>query len=486
MSVTDLSNLKNRDDAILGEMKMKRAIFQKFILLLSLALFLSGIIFGGVISNIILERSRDSMLYNLKIADLSLDYSSNLKEQVDKFKTIGEYEKVRFTIFDKEGNVLADSSVIDNNNMENHSNREEIIETLLEGKGFAKRKSKTLGISMLYIACLSENKNYILRISVPFSGLLEYSDILFPALLVSIGITLMISIFLANQFSRTVTKPLQEIAEELRKIKEEKPDFHFKNYRYEEMNIIADTIMEMSQAVKNSLKQIEFEKMVRQEFFSNASHELKTPITSIRGYIELLENGLAINDNQRKDFLSRIKKETKNMTNLINDILMISRLETKEAEVVISDVRICPLVMEVCNSLEPLAKQCNVTVEVNCKPLVMKANDQQLRELFSNLINNAIKYNKVGGKVFVTVSTEANQVIIIVKDTGVGIPEESKQRVFERFYRVDKGRSKKMGGTGLGLSIVKHVVNYYNGSIELESKLNEGSKFTVRLPKEMI
>ena len=174
------------------------------------------------------------------------------------------------------------------------------------------------------------------------------------------------------------------------------------------------------------------------------------------------------------------------MTNLINDILMISRLETKEAEVVISDVRICPLVMEVCNSLEPLAKQCNVTVEVNCKPLVMKANDQQLRELFSNLINNAIKYNKVGGKVFVTVSTEANQVIIIVKDTGVGIPEESKQRVFERFYRVDKGRSKKMGGTGLGLSIVKHVVNYYNGSIELESKLNEGSKFTVRLPKEMI
>jgi two-component system phosphate regulon sensor histidine kinase PhoR len=113
----------------------------------------------------------------------------------------------------------------------------------------------------------------------------------------------------------------------------------------------------------------------------------------------------------------------------------------------------------------------------------MTANTQQMKELFTNLITNAIKYNKPGGNVKVVVTTEPDEIVFVVEDTGVGISEESKQRIFERFYRVDKGRSKKMGGTGLGLSIVKHVVNYYNGKIEFESKLNVGSKFTVRFPK---
>jgi two-component system phosphate regulon sensor histidine kinase PhoR len=287
---------------------------------------------------------------------------------------------------------------------------------------------------------------------------------------------------LANRFAKSVTKPLQEIAEEMLKLKGEKPEFHFKHYDYEEMNVIADTTMQMSKSVKESMDRIEFERLIRQEFFSNASHELKTPLTSVRGYVELLENDMATDEKMKKDFLARIKKETANMTNLINDILMISRLETKEAEVILSDVRLCPLVKEVCSSLEPLAKEYQVTVSMNCRPISMIANVQQLRELLSNLITNAIKYNKPDGKVNVTVTTEAKEAIIVVEDTGVGIPDDARQRVFERFYRVDKGRSKKVGGTGLGLSIVKHIVGYYNGTIELESKLMEGSKFTVHLP----
>ncbi|HKL80645.1 MAG TPA: ATP-binding protein, partial [Mobilitalea sp.] len=321
-----------------------------------------------------------------------------------------------------------------------------------------------------------------LRMAVPFSGLLEYAGLLLPAILISIGISLLISIILANRFSGTITQPLSEIAEELYKLKEDNPEFNFTPYRYEEMNVIAETTQHMADAVQKSRKQIEFEKMVRQEFFSNASHELKTPITSIRGYTELLENGMAVGGIMEKEFLTRIKTETQNMTNLINDILMISRLETKEAEVVLTEVRLCPLVNEVCTSMEPLAKECQVTLKTNCRPITMKANVAQLRELFSNLITNAIMYNRPNGKVFVTITIEAKDIIIIVEDTGVGIPEESNQRVFERFYRVDKGRSKKMGGTGLGLSIVKHVVNYYNGSIDMESRVDVGTKFTVRLP----
>ncbi|MDF2942844.1 MAG: hypothetical protein K0S01_1702 [Herbinix sp.] len=465
---------------------MKKAIFQRFILILSLALVLSGSIFGAAISKIILDKTEGDMLYSLRIADHGFDYESDLKAQVDSLKEVKGNEVERFTVIDLNGIVRADSEVADSATMENHKNREEVIEAMESGVGYATRRSGTLNMPMLYVASISDNGKFILRMAVPFSGLEEYLGLLIPAILISIGITLAVSILLSERFARSVTKPLHEIAGELLKLKEKNPEFHFKKYKYEEMNVIADTTLQMALSLKESMDQIEFERMVRQEFFSNASHELKTPLTSVRGYLELLENGMAKDEKMKKDFMSRIKKETVNMTNLINDILMISRLETKEAEVVLTEVRICPLVKEVCASLEPLAKEGKVTVNLSCRPLMMNANTQQLRELFSNLITNAIKYNKPGGKVDVTVNSEAKEIVIIVEDTGVGIPEDAKLRIFERFYCVDKGRSKKVGGTGLGLSIVKHIVNYYNGSIEVESKLMEGTKFTVRLPKAQI
>lgn len=461
---------------------MRRSIFYKFIIVLSLALVLSGSIFAVATSSIILERTRDDMLYTLRVVDLTLEYEKDLKFQIDILKNISDNKSTRYTIMNLNGDVLADSNVTDHTVMENHSERQEVRQALAEGTGDSRRYSNTLQVNMLYVAALSSNGEYILRIAVPFSGMRDYAGMLFPAILISIGITLLVSSILARQFARSITKPLNEIAEEMLKIKEENPEFQFQHYNYEEMNVIAETTVKMMEAMNDYMKRIEFEKMIRQEFFSNASHELKTPLTSVKGYVELLESGMFTDEKTKKDFLSRIKKETDNMTNLINDILMISRLETKEVEVSLSDVRLYPLLTEVCSSLEPLAKEFQVTLELNCRPLVMHANSQQLSQLFSNLISNAIKYNKPGGKVKISVTSEMEDIIITVEDTGVGIPEESISRVFERFYRVDKGRSKKMGGTGLGLSIVKHVVNYYNGTIELESKVMVGTKFTVRLP----
>ena len=462
---------------------MKRAIFQRFILIISLALILSGTIFSVAISKIILDRTEENMLYTVRITDHGLDYEGDLKVQVEALKQVKGNERTRFTIIDRTGKVIADSEVEDSIKMENHSDREEVKEAMAEGLGYATRKSETLNLSMLYVASISENGNYLIRMAVPFSGVEQYAGLLIPAVVISIGITLIISIFIANRFASSVTKPLNEIAEELNKLSQQNPEFHFKQYKYDEMNVIADTTMKMSQAVKESMERIEFERMVRQEFFSNVSHELKTPLTSVRGYLELIENNMVADENMKTDFLSRIKKETINMTSLINDILMISRLETKEAEVILSEVRLAPLVKDVCVSLEPLAKEYQVRIHTNCRPLMIYANTQQLRELFNNLMTNAIKYNKPNGKVEVTVTSEQEEIIIIVEDTGVGIPEDAKLRIFERFYRVDKGRSKKVGGTGLGLSIVKHIVNYYGGSIEVQSKVMEGTSFTIRLPK---
>jgi two-component system phosphate regulon sensor histidine kinase PhoR len=461
---------------------VKQAIFKRFILILSLALILSGSIFGVAISMITLDRTVENMLYSVRIADHALDYQGNLREQLDLLKQVEGNNHTRFSVIDLNGDVIADSDIKDSSTMENHLDREEIKEALKTGTGYATRKSETLRKSMLYVASISENEKYILRIAIPFSGLKQYVGILIPSVIISIGIPLIVSLILADRFSYSVTKPLKEIAEEMHKLKEENPEFHFNHYNYDEMNVIANTTLQMSKAVKESMERIEFEKMVRQEFFSNASHELKTPLTSVRGYVELLENDMVIDENMKKDFLARIKKETFNMTNLINDILMISRLETKEAEVILTQVRIYPVINEVCKALEPLAKEYQVKVHMNCKPITMLANTQQLRELFSNLITNAIKYNKPGGKVDVIITSEAKELVLIVEDTGVGVPEDARQRIFERFYRVDKGRSKKVGGTGLGLSIVKHIVNYYEGTIEVQSKLQEGTRFTVRLP----
>ena len=222
--------------------------------------------------------------------------------------------------------------------------------------------------------------------------------------------------------------------------------------------------------------------MIRQEFFSNASHELKTPITSIQGYAELLESGMIQDESTKADFASRIKKEAVRMTGLINDILMISRLEAKEAEVTFSDVRVSVLLEEIIDSLKPQAAEAQVFVHVDCQPLMIHANLQQMRELLTNLISNAIKYNRPGGQVWINIRETDGQMVIRVKDNGVGIPSDSLDRIFERFYRVDKGRSRKQGGTGLGLSIVKHIVNFYHGTIHVSSEPDMGSEFTVFLP----
>ena len=161
---------------------------------------------------------------------------------------------------------------------------------------------------------------------------------------------------------------------------------------------------------------------------------------------------------------------------------MISRLEAKDAEVVVSDVRISVLLDEITDSLKPAAASGQVFIHCDCQPLCIKANPQQMKELLSNLVSNAVKYNRSGGQVWVNIREKGEDLVIRVRDNGVGIPQESLDRIFERFYRVDKGRSRKQGGTGLGLSIVKHIVNFYHGTIRVTSQLEEGTEFIVTIP----
>lgn len=461
---------------------MRKTIFVKFIQLVFAALVLNSLIFYIVTSSVLLKNTRSDMLYTLETMDHLMDYENDLNLEVAQLEPVIAKKRSRFTIIQTDGSVAADTSTEDMSLLDNHLERKEVADALHHGNGDSKRYSATIRQTMLYVAIRSDRADYILRLAVPYTGVREYLVMLFPAVWLSFLVALMASAFSADKFASSVARPLKEISQEMLKVKGDYTKLSFETCQYPEINVIAETTTKMSHHVKEYLDQIELERQIRQEFFSNASHELKTPITSIQGYAELLECGMIEDEECRLDFVHRIKKEAVDMTGLINDILMISRLETKEAEVTIGDVRVAVILNDILDSLKPLAASLEVQVHSDCKPVCIQANAQQIKELLGNLITNAVKYNKPGGQVYIHVAVQDNELVIRVKDTGMGIPEDSISRVFERFYRVDKGRSRKQGGTGLGLSIVKHIVNFYHGTIMVESKLDVGTEFIVRIP----
>ena len=218
---------------------------------------------------------------------------------------------------------------------------------------------------------------------------------------------------------------------------------------------------------------------LRQEFSANVSHELKTPLTTIYGNVEMLENGM-VKEEDTKLFYEKIKDEAARLIVLIEDIIKLSQLDESNGGVATEAVDLAAAAGEAARSLASAAQKLNVSVTVSGAGVLL-ANRSQMAELFYNLVDNAIKYNKPGGIVRVAVAAEGNGVTVTVSDTGIGIPREAQNRVFERFYRVDKSRSKKTGGTGLGLAIVKHIVMSYNGTITLQSRVDKGTDISIWL-----
>ena len=237
-------------------------------------------------------------------------------------------------------------------------------------------------------------------------------------------------------------------------------------------------------AIVEDITELRRLEQVRTDFAANVSHELKTPLTSIRGFVETLQAGAIENPEMARKFLNIIMMETERLTRLINDILSISKLESGNDEVATERIRLDKKAYDVCEMLSIHAQEKQVTLNyrLNSEPVFIIGNPDRVEQLLINLTENAIKYNKPGGSVTVQVFKSDSEANITISDTGIGIAEENLPRLFERFYRVDKGRSRQMGGTGLGLAIVKHIVRSMNGEIEVHSKLGEGTEFLITLP----
>lgn len=230
------------------------------------------------------------------------------------------------------------------------------------------------------------------------------------------------------------------------------------------------------------LKQLE---QVKADLVANMSHEIKTPLTSIKGFTETLLDGAMDDHETCKRFLTIINSEADRMSRLISDSLTLSRLENQEQNIGYEQVNIYNVISNVLSMLDTSAEAKNISITFNAQTpeMTIEGDEDRIHQLMLNLIDNAIKYTPANGKVTVTLRDEGDNVLISVKDTGIGIAKEHIPRLFERFYRVDKGRSRNMGGTGLGLAIVKHVVMSMNGTIDVDSKLGEGTEFIVHLPK---
>ena len=363
----------------------------------------------------------------------------------------------RITLITEQGEVLYDSDQAYEADLENHAGRPEVKEALQDGTGSNVRRSDTLNEEMYYYAVqLSDGS--ILRVSKTMDTAFRTAVEVLPGMGVIGACMLALAALLSRWQVRRLIRPINELD----------LNIPLENEMYEELTPLLKRIDEQN-------KQKDAIADMRKEFSANVSHELKTPLTSISGYAEIMKNGL-VRPEDMKGFAERIYNEASRLITLVEDIIKLSKLDEGEIEMEKEDVDLYDLTRRIVSRLAPQAEKRAVHVEVTGENVICHGVRQILDEMIYNICENAIKYNRRGGSVSVWVGATLKGKKIIVTDTGIGIPEDQQERIFERFYRVDKSHSKETGGTGLGLSIVKHGAMLHNAQIHVESKVGKGTK----------
>jgi len=394
-------------------------------------------------------------------------YSHVLKSIYDSEEKIEneyrpEYEDFRVTIIEKDGKVEFDSEA-DISSMDNHSNRPEVIEAFKNGEGKAIRKSDTMGKNTFYYAVILSDGS-LLRVG-------KETDSIWSGFISTIPIVILISIIifiicmmLAKIFTKSIVNPIDEMADNIDKLKDVSI--------YKELVPFINKINKQHEDIlKNSV--------MRQEFTANVSHELKSPLTSISGYSQLIESGMA----QDKDiirFAGEIHRNSDRLLTLINDIINLSELDSVDIDIPFENIDLYGIAQNCINSIKINAKGKSIDISLEGQSCNIYGNKQMIEEVIYNLCDNSIRYSKKGGSIKVLVNKVDENVILSVKDNGIGISKEYQERIFERFYRVDRSHSKLTGGTGLGLAIVKHIVTKHNASMEIESELGKGTEIRIK------
>ena len=369
-------------------------------------------------------------------------------------------KETRLTLIGQDGQVLYDSEHTDEATLENHKNRPEVRQAVNLGEGQDVRRSDTLEQEMFYYA-LRLDDGTILRVARSMDSVLRTALEVLPGMTIIAGIMLVFALALSRWQVRRLIRPINEL----------KLDDPLENEIYEEITPLLRRIDEQNKE-KDAIANM------RKEFSANVSHELKTPLTSISGYAEIMKNGMVRPEDMKK-FSERIYNEASRLITLVEDIIKLSKLDEGEIEVEKEDVDLYEMTREIVSRLAPQAQARKVRVEVTGESVIYHGIRQVLDEMIYNICENAIKYNKEGGSLSVWVGATLQGKKVIVTDTGIGIPKDQQERIFERFYRVDKSHSKETGGTGLGLSIVKHGAMIHDAQIHVESEVGKGTKMEI-------
>lgn len=376
-------------------------------------------------------------------------------------------ENIRVTMIAESGQVLLDTEA-DEAAMENHGDRPEIKQAFTEGEGSIIRRSSTLEKDTYYYAIRLENGR-VLRVSRQADNIYQIVDRAIPYLLVLVGAVFLVCLVSAYYLSEGLIRPIRLIAENVENVEVVES--------YEELSPYIEAIKSQhDDVVQNAL--------IRQEFTANVSHELKTPLTAISGYSELIESGMAASEEETKRFAKEIHKNANRLLTLINDVIRLSELDGANTEEMLEPVNLKEIAQTCVDMLQMSAEKHKVSLTFEGENVTVMATRQMAEEVIYNLCDNAIRYNKEGGSVQVSVMDRLSGAVLTVKDTGIGIPKEHQERIFERFYRVDKSRSKSTGGTGLGLAIVKHILLRLNAVISISSEEGAGTEITVTFPAD--
>lgn len=418
---------------------LKRRLTAAIFLIAAVSLLLSGAVGIFAFRAQEIQAARESLEELLALMDAQ-------SEQTDPAALLEQFSQAaggkRFTAVAPDGAVVADTAA-DPGSLEDHTGRPEIAHAMQTGTGEAIRSSGTLGVRMLYEARRFTD-GMVVRVAMPLSSVTSMVWRAAAGFLGACALALVLAFLLARTLAGKTAAPVERAEQ---------------------------AVAQVDEKLQSS----------RSEFTANVTHELKTPLTSIKGFADMLSAGMVTDPEDEKRFLTMIGVEADRLIQLINDVLKLSELESAAMSRPDESAPLLATARDVAELLRPTAG--DVTVTVTGAECAANISPGRLRELLVNLISNAVKYNVPGGTVTVTAQrAEGDRVSLRVADTGIGIPEEAQCHVFERFYRVDKGRSKKAGGTGLGLAIVKHITALYGGELKLESQVGKGTAITVTLP----
>lgn len=469
------------------------------ILVVAVVAFAMGVLFHASYE----KDAEDKILGAARETASQLDGMSTLEQIAVLRDQLGE--TVRYTLISPSGDVLYDSTAPDQNSASsigNHADRPEVQSALITGAGMVTRYSETLKNDTIYAAVRLDSGD-VLRLSETRESLFSFMhSLIIPLAIILIGVVIMVVLF-SRLLTRRIMAPLNGFD----------ANEGLGHTSYLEMDPLLGRIEQQQQQLREQNRELMRAEDMRRAFSANVSHEMKTPLQVIAGYSELLSTGMVPAEDTVK-FAGIIHEESQHMYALIDDVLALSRLDEPVSPDGLSDsIDLHILAESVAERLRPLAEKHEVSLRVDGQRVLIDGNEPLMEQVMTNLVSNAIRYNRPGGEVVVVVDTESTpavlercdkeadadelrfgprshvahpidfvQAVVRIMDTGVGISPDEQQKIFERFYRVDKSRSKETGGTGLGLAIVKHAVEHHNGSIEVESELGKGSVFSVRFP----